>query len=145
LAIELNHIHAWVRIHDVPELYRKKTMFEGVEPSIGEVVAVEMNGFGPDGVDFVRVRVWLDVRKGLTRFVSFKPEGAKPVIMRVKYEKIPCFCAVCGFLGHIQEECGMGEHAPNAICFGKWLLADTPWNCTQAQGGAANRPPGHEK
>jgi hypothetical protein len=47
----------------------------GLAESIGEVVMVYMNGTGPDGGDFVRVRVWLYVRKPLTHFVSFKPEG----------------------------------------------------------------------
>jgi hypothetical protein len=78
-----------------------------------------MNGFGPDSGDYVRARVWLDVRKPLTRFVSFKPEGAKPVVMRVRYEKIPRFCAVCGLLGHEQEECGSREHAVGQCGFGK--------------------------
>jgi hypothetical protein len=56
---------------------------------VGEVLAVDMNNMGLDGGDFVRVRVWLDVRRSLARFVSFKLEEADQVIMRVKYEKIP--------------------------------------------------------
>jgi hypothetical protein len=74
-AVELNRIHAWVRIHDIPELFRKRSLMLGLAESIGEVIMVDMNGTGPDGGDFFRVRVWLDVRKPLTRFVSFKPEG----------------------------------------------------------------------
>ncbi|KAK1558107.1 hypothetical protein QYE76_018120 [Lolium multiflorum] len=139
-AVELNRIHAWVCIHDVPELYRKKQLISSLAERIGEVLLVDMNGVSFDGGDFVRVRVWLDVRKCLTRFVSFKPEGEKPVIMRVKYEKIPRYCAVCGLLGHEQEECGSGEHTLEAKVFGKWLLADTPWNRAQLHGGSAHRP-----
>jgi hypothetical protein len=134
-AVELNRIHAWVRIHDVPELYRRRTLMAGVAESIGEVIQVDMNGAGLDGGDHVRVRVWLDVRKCLTRFVAFKPEGGTQVIMRVKYEKLPRFCAVCGLLGHEQEECGSGEHPAEAVKFGKWMLADTTWNRAQLYGG----------
>ncbi|KAM0864824.1 hypothetical protein ACQ4PT_043653 [Festuca glaucescens] len=144
-AVELNRIHAWVQIHDIPELYRKKKLIHGLAENIGEVVAVDMNGMGLESGDFVRARVWLDVRKCLTRFVSFKPEGGTQVIMRVKYEKIPCFCAVCGFLGHVQEECGSGEHAPSAVGFGKWLLADTAWNRAQVHGSPAGRPSGRDR
>jgi hypothetical protein len=54
---------------------------------IGEVITVDLK---VDGGDFVRVRVWLNVRKELTRFVSITPEGQSPVVMRVKYEKILC-------------------------------------------------------
>jgi hypothetical protein len=49
------------------------------------------------------------------------------------------FFAVCGFLGHVQEECGSGEHTPEAVVFSKWLLADTSWNRSQLHGGARNR------
>ncbi|KAM0894456.1 hypothetical protein ACQ4PT_024432 [Festuca glaucescens] len=109
--VELHRIHTWVQIHGVPELYRKRALITGLAGSIGEVLLVDMNNDGRGGGDSVRARVWLDVCKCLTRFVSFKPEGGEPVIMRVKYEKIPLFCAVCGLLGHEQEECGTGEHA----------------------------------
>ncbi|KAM0886851.1 hypothetical protein ACQ4PT_029459 [Festuca glaucescens] len=62
-AVELNRIHAWVRIHDIPELYRQKKLITGLAGNIGDVVQVDMNGPGQDSRDFVRVRVWLDVRK----------------------------------------------------------------------------------
>ncbi|KAM0877110.1 hypothetical protein ACQ4PT_035719 [Festuca glaucescens] len=99
-AVELH------RIHDVPELYRKKPLITKLGASIGEVLTVDMNSSGFEGGDYVRLRVWLDTWKSLTRFVSFKLEGEEQVIMRVKYEKIPRFCAVCGHMGHMKEECG---------------------------------------
>jgi hypothetical protein len=138
-AVELNRIHVWVRIHDIPELYRQKKLITGLARNIGDVVQVDMNGPGQDSGDYVRVRVWLDVRRCLTRFVSLKPEGGAPIIMRVKYEKIPRFCGVCGLLGHVQEECGTGEHTPEKVVFGKWLLADTPWNRSQLYGRSSGR------
>jgi hypothetical protein len=125
-SVELNRIHAWVQIHDVPELFRKKHIITELAGSVGEVITVDMHGG-----DYVRVRVWLDVRKELTRFVTIQPEGHPPVVMRVKYEKIPRFCAACGFLGHLKEECGAGEHPPETLGFGTWMLADTPWNRSQ--------------
>jgi hypothetical protein len=145
-VVELHRIHAWAQIYDVPELYRrKKKLMWDVAGSIGEVEAVDMNGGSLDGGDHVRVRVWLDVRKCLTRFVSFKPEVGAQVIMRVKYEKIPRFCAICGLLGHEQEECGSGEYKPEDVKFGKWLLADTTWNQSRLYGGAPNQTAGREK
>jgi hypothetical protein len=115
-------------------LYRKKSIITNLAESVGTVITVDMNSSRVDGGDFVRVRVWLDVRKELTRFVTIKPEGEPAVIMRVKYEKVPRYCAVCGLLGHVQEECGTGVHAPGAVGFGKWMLADTVWNRTQLHG-----------
>ncbi|KAK1627625.1 hypothetical protein QYE76_001940 [Lolium multiflorum] len=119
-SVELNRIYAWIQIHDVPELFRKKHIMTDLAAEVGQLLAVDMTGG-----DFVWARVWLDVRKALTRFVTIRPEGESPVFMRVKYEKIPKYCAICGFLGHVKEECGSGEHPPEAEGFGTWLLAET--------------------
>jgi hypothetical protein len=100
-AVELHRIHAWVQIHDIPELYRRKPIISDLAANVGEVINVDMR---VDVGDFVRIRVWLDVRKELTRFVTITPEGEAPLVMRVKYEKIPRFCSICGFLGHVKEE-----------------------------------------
>jgi hypothetical protein len=64
-AVDLHRIHAWIQIHDIPELYCKRPLMEGLAPSVGEVIAVDMNNMGLDGGDFVRVRVLLDVRRSL--------------------------------------------------------------------------------
>jgi hypothetical protein len=90
-----------VQIHDIPELYRRKPIISDLAANVGEVINVDMR---VDVGDFVRIRVWLDVRKELTRFVTITPEGEAPLVMRVKYEKIPHFCSICGFLGHVKEE-----------------------------------------
>jgi hypothetical protein len=50
---------------------------------INEVLTVDM-----DSGDFVQVHVWLDMRKEIRRFITIKPEGEAPVIMREKYEMI---------------------------------------------------------
>jgi hypothetical protein len=80
------------------------------------------------GGDFVRARVWLDVRKELRHVVTIKPKGEATVVMRVKYAKIHHYCAICSRLGHVKEECGSREHSPGKEGFGKWLLANTAWN-----------------
>ncbi|KAK1650403.1 hypothetical protein QYE76_068208 [Lolium multiflorum] len=129
--VELNRTQAWVQIHDVPELYRKKHIITDLVANVGEVITVDMHGG-----DFVRARVWLDVRNELRRFVAITPEGEKPVVMRVKYEKVPRYCAVCGHMGHVKEECGSGVHSPSAEAFGSWMLADTAWNRTQLYGNS---------
>jgi hypothetical protein len=74
-AVDLHRIHAWMRVHDVPELCRKKSLITKLGASIGEVLMVDMNSSGYEGGDYVRIRVWLDTRKSLTHFVSFKPKG----------------------------------------------------------------------
>jgi hypothetical protein len=52
-TVKLNRIHACTKIHGVSQLYRKKALITGLDPSIGEVVAVDMNNLGLDGGEFV--------------------------------------------------------------------------------------------
>jgi hypothetical protein len=125
----------------IPELFQRKKILWGAAANIGEVLSVDMSGG-----DYVRVRVWLDVRKDLIGFVSINPEELETIIMRVKYEKIPRFYAICGLLGHVKEECGTGDHSPGKEKYGKWLLADTAWNRAQLMRGADQnaKPPRKE-
>ena len=39
------------------------------------------------------------------------------VIFRVKFERLPDWCAVCGYLGHLFKECGDGVWAPKPLVF----------------------------
>jgi hypothetical protein len=54
LAVELNRIQAWVQIHDIPEIYRKKPIISDLATNIGEVITVDMR---VDVGDFARARV----------------------------------------------------------------------------------------
>jgi hypothetical protein len=38
--------------------------------------------------------------------------GMEPQKNRVMYEKMPCFCANCGIIGHAADHCGNGDHDP---------------------------------
>jgi hypothetical protein len=73
--------------------------------------------------NFVRVRVRLDVRKVLARFVTISREGQRE-FYQVQYEKIPRFCGACGYFGHSHLECGSGEHDEEKLKWGDFLKAD---------------------
>jgi hypothetical protein len=62
-AMELNRIQAWVQIHDIPELYRKKPIISDLATNVGEVITVDMR---VDVRDFARARV---ARVGLDNFL----------------------------------------------------------------------------
>ena len=78
--------------------------------------------------DYVWVRIKMDLTKPLICFVTLEVEGKQNMIFQVLYEKIPEFCNVCGLLGHVVLECGNGVHPPEAMQYGRWMLADIPWN-----------------
>jgi hypothetical protein len=66
-----------------------------VEKKVGHVEEIQYDVQGAS--NFVKVK--LDVRRVLERFVSIIREGKKEVFL-LKYEKMSRFCVACGFIGH---------------------------------------------
>jgi hypothetical protein len=126
-TIDLNFITTWIQIHKIPVGYRKKSFITNLtEKKVGKVIdlQLELQGAG----NFIRVKVKLDVRKPLARFVSFSREGAR-VVYPIKFEKMPRFCGACGLIGHSHQECGTGEHGEDNLKWGDFLKADLDtWN-----------------
>lgn len=108
-------VPAWIQIHRIPHLYRTESILKQLAGKVGEEVAVEMKAVSTISGDFFRVRVNLFAQKPLVRFVTLSPEGRDPVLLQVKFEKIPRFCAHCGMMGHVHLECGTGEYS-KMIC-----------------------------
>ena len=66
------------------------------------------------------MRVKIDVTKPLKNAVSLVVKRKQEVtreIFRVKFERLPDWCAVCGHLGHLFKECGDRVHPPKALVF----------------------------
>jgi hypothetical protein len=134
-TIDLNFVSVWMQIHKLPPGYRKKTLITNLtEKKVGKVSEVEINIEGVN--NFVRVRVKLDVRKALARFVTVVRAGQRE-FYSIKFEKMPKFCGACGFLGHTHLECGSGEHDESKLKWGDWLKAD--WDTWRGRGLGGNR------
>jgi hypothetical protein len=58
--------------------------------------------------NFVRVKIRLDVRKALARFVSIV-RGGQREIYKIQYEKMPRFCGACGMFGHEEDKLKWGD------------------------------------
>ncbi|KAK1619605.1 hypothetical protein QYE76_025122 [Lolium multiflorum] len=120
--VPLNNTTVWAQIHSIPELYRNQRVVDQLAQRVGRVQSVEMNHQRWFEGDYVRVKAVIDVTKPLIRFAPLNLPGGR-MLLHVKYEKIGFFCDVCGIMGHDMEECGDGIHPPEAIQYGKWLLA----------------------
>ncbi|KAM3243268.1 hypothetical protein ACQJBY_055305 [Aegilops geniculata] len=115
--IELNKIDIWIQIHDLPDGFFSKV--KALSATVGEFIFAEPKSHDFEG-NFVRVRVRIDVTKPLKNVVSLvvrKKDSLERVIFRVKYERLPDWCEVCGHLGHLFKECGDGVHPPQAMVF----------------------------
>jgi hypothetical protein len=120
--IDLNFFTTWIQIHKIPVGYRKKAIITNqTEKKVGKVIDVQLAVQGAG--NFVRVKVRLDVRKPLARFVSISREGAR-VVYPIKFEKMPRFCGACGFVGHTHQECASGEYEDDKLKWGDFLKAE---------------------
>jgi hypothetical protein len=121
-TIDLNFFDTWLQIHKLPVGYRNIALIKNLtEKKVGTVLKVETNVQGMG--NFVRVKIRLDVRKTLARFVSIV-RGGQREIYKIQYEKMPRFCGACGILGHSHLECGTGEHEEDKLKWGDFLKAD---------------------
>lgn len=131
-TIKLDTIEIWAQIHDVPDLYAH--LVTSLVAKIGEVLFTEQLSQDFNS-NFYRVWVRINVEKPLKNAVSMIHDG-KRHIYRVKYEKLPDWCAVCDMMGHLYKEHGSGLHPPSALVF-KGLRAE--WYMRMGRGPGAAR------
>ena len=124
-----------MQIHDLPDGHFSKV--KALSATVGEFIYAEPKSPDFEG-NFCRVPIKIDVTKPLKNAVSMIWDG-KHQIYRVKYERLPDWCAVCGHLGHVYKEHGDGIHPPSALYF-KDLRAT--WNMRVGAGPGAGRGKG---
>lgn len=117
--IDLNCFKIWIQIHDLPDGYGPL-----VKPLVAKVGALceDEDDHGDFAGNFYRARVTLDVRKPLKNQVSIVKKQ-KGQIFKVKYERLPDWCDICGMIGHLYTEHGDGVHDPKALIFKELRVA----------------------
>jgi hypothetical protein len=122
-TISLDSIRVWVRIMGLPDLVRNPAAAKIMASKIGKVLEVEMGTNGVNYVKFVRVYLSINLKKPLLRFVTGRVDpGKEAQKFRVLYEKMPRFCALCGVIGHVADECGDGSHDPKNYQYGDFMM-----------------------
>ncbi|CAN1198617.1 hypothetical protein LINPERHAP2_LOCUS44559 [Linum perenne] len=87
---------------------------------VGSFREYDADNLVPHMVDYMRIRVRLDVRKPLKREKKVKAEGGESVTCVFKYEKLPNFCYICGRLGHIDRYCEVMYQIPEEQIVRMW-------------------------
>lgn len=119
--VELNTYQVWVRVMGLKEKMRNANIARQLAKRAGDVERVDERSVKGQGGG-IRVRITLDVRKPLTRCASLTLR-MKKIYFDFEYEKMPRFCGVCGFVGHVAKEHGNGVHDDSAIIYPSTLIA----------------------
>jgi hypothetical protein len=136
-SVDLNFLVVWVQIHKLHGYLGESLVKNLVECKVGSEADIDKT---PHGLgDFIRVRVKLDLRKPLARFVTISRAGQRE-FFKIQFEKIPKLCGAWGMVGHIHLECGTGEYEESKLKWGDFLKVDREtWHGRFAYGGNRGR------
>ncbi|EEE51985.1 hypothetical protein OsJ_33665 [Oryza sativa Japonica Group] len=113
--ILLNSVPIWVRIYDLPLVLMIQARGKLYGSKLSNVREVDVVTDGLNKYDFFRIRVDLPVNHPLKAKIAIKVAVQGKEVTRsfdLRYERVPHFCFICGFLGHSDKECD--KKVPNA-------------------------------
>lgn len=125
-SVSLNSIDLWVQIHDLKPGFMSENIIREVGNYIGQLVESCSSNFKEFWRDYMRVRVSLNLSKPLKRRMKVRKAGDNWFWITFKYENVPTFCFICGFMGHSDKFCSRLFDTPeNEIVrpYGIWMRA----------------------
>jgi len=124
LLEELEFIYTpiWVRVLRLPFGLMTLETGEEIGNRVGKAIEVDTDDEGCAIGKYLRIKVWLDIRKPLLWGVTMEigPDG-KTQWCPLQYEFLPNFCYICGLLGHVDRECPSGSWREKNKPFGPEL------------------------
>jgi hypothetical protein len=125
----LDAVPVWVRIYDVPWGKQNKAWGMKVGNGLGKAVEVDAPSDEQDMNEFLRVRIELPYDKRLQTQIAVGVKG-KPgqfKTYKLKYERVPYFCAHCGFMGHKKESCEKRRKGVPSLDYEAYELRCSPF------------------
>ena len=120
--LEFAHIPIWVRATKMPLGMMNRLVGEAIGEDIGEFMEMDREEDGTAVGRFLRIKVRLDIRKPLMRWVTLNVgEDEKALWCPLVYEYLPDFCYTCALIGHIDKSCHIKLQKGEVQQFGKHL------------------------
>lgn len=124
--VSLNTMDLWIQIHDLKPGFMSENVIMEVGNFIGKYVESCKSNFKEVWRGYMRVRVSLDLSKPLKRRMKVRKSGDEWFWITFKYENVPTFCFICGFLGHSDKFCSRLFDTPEHEIvkpYGVWMRA----------------------
>lgn len=80
-------------------------MGKGLGDFIGEFLEYDAHNSANFWRQYMRIRVFIEVRQPLRRTKKIKRQGGDARVVGFKYERLDVFCYLCGMLGHMESCC----------------------------------------
>ncbi|EEE51937.1 hypothetical protein OsJ_33563 [Oryza sativa Japonica Group] len=106
--VPLEVVPIWVRIYDLPLVLMTKARGELYGSKLGRVREIDVEEDGRNKHDSFRIRVELSVKRPLRSKLAIKINVQGNEVVRrfdLRYERVPHFCLICGFIGHSDKDC----------------------------------------
>ncbi|GLT49039.1 hypothetical protein SLA2020_226240 [Shorea laevis] len=104
---DLYEVPFWIQIHGLPPDRLNAETGKRIGENLGRLLEVDDGGGHAWGVEYIRVRVYIDARKPLRRGMKLSlREGS--IWVDFCYERLPNFCYCCGMLDHVERDCELG-------------------------------------
>lgn len=126
-TVSLNNILLWVQIHDMDPGFMSLRVVQDIGNYIGKFVESDSNNFIGVWREYLRVRVLLSIEKPLKRRMKLRRSGGQWCWANFRYEGVPTFCFICGFIGHNEKFCEKLFDTPFKQIekpYGVWMRAE---------------------
>ncbi|KAM0827732.1 hypothetical protein ACQ4PT_068002 [Festuca glaucescens] len=125
----LDVVPVWVRVYDV--LWGKQNYETGMKFGnlLGRALEVDAPTEEKDMNEFLRVRVELPYDRRLQTQIATGVKGRTTAgkVYKLKYERVPHYCAHCGFMGHRKFECEKKRRGVPSLDYNVYELRCSPY------------------
>nr|KJB76094.1 hypothetical protein B456_012G071100 [Gossypium raimondii] len=94
------YVPFWVRIFNIPLKKMDRQVAFDVGKAIGEVLAINWRDKDGCWVEYIKIRVKLNISKSLRWVVYLVGADGEEILCTIKYECLPTFYFLCGCIGH---------------------------------------------